>query len=347
MKEKSNKRKRVLFYSSLKDIDLFRVTGFYTTDIEILKDLDCEVILSNSFLDFLKFWRYDISFIYFWTKGVIPAMLSKLFFKKVIFTGGIDRLDKNYNKSKLDYTIKKYFFKFCAIFSDANIIVSESDIDNIKLTGFNVNNIVYVPHVVDFHKYKYDGRVKSNIITSVVWMETSEVNVIRKGVDKLLYVFDIFRKSNPDFKLVIIGSIGIGTDYLIKIAKELGILDLIIFTGRIDEKEKISILNDSKYYFQLSLYEGFGISAIEALASGNIVFHSGKGGLAKSISNNGVLVPDIDNYPQAAELFINFNNLYPENSNLLIEKGVGHVENNFAYPVRLEGVKNILLSFFK
>jgi glycosyltransferase involved in cell wall biosynthesis len=345
MKKKSNKRKRVLFYSSLNDFDLFRVTGFYSTDIEILKELDFDVVLSNSISNFLKFWNYDISFIYFWTKGVLPAMLSKFFFKKVIFTGGIDRLDKNYNKSKLDYVIKKYFFKFCTIFSDANIIVSESDIDNIKLTGFNINNIFYVPHVVDFQKYKYDGRAKSNIITSVVWMETSEINVIRKGVDKLLFVFNLFRKSNPDFKLLIIGSVGIGTDYLIKIAKELDILDLITFTGRINEQQKISILNDSKYYFQLSLYEGFGISAIEALTAGNVVFHSGKGGLAKSIGDNGVLVKDINNYEKTAKYLTNFNNHYFEKSKELINNGISHVEKNFSYSVRRDGIKNILLNF--
>jgi glycosyltransferase involved in cell wall biosynthesis len=347
MKKESSKRKRVLFYSSLKDIDLFRITGFYKTDIEILKELDYEVILSNSYLDFLKFRRYDFSFIYFWTRGAIPAILSKLFYKKVIFTGGIDDLDKNYNRSKLNYSLKKYFFKFCTIFSDANIIVSESDIKNIKLTGFNVNNIIYLPHVVDINKFKFDGREKSNYITTVVWMETSEINVIRKGVDKLLYVFNLIRKSNHDFKLVIIGSVGLGSDYLIKIAKELGILDLITFTGRIDEDEKISTLNDSKYYFQLSIYEGFGIAAIEALAAGCIVFHSGKGGLAKSIGNHGVVVPDINNYAQIAGLFVNFNEQYDENSKDLIKNGVNYVVNNFSYHLRRNGIKNILLSFYK
>jgi hypothetical protein len=53
------KEKRVLFYSSVNDKTLFVNTGFYSTDIQILQDLDLKVNLTNSFNDFLKFWQYD------------------------------------------------------------------------------------------------------------------------------------------------------------------------------------------------------------------------------------------------------------------------------------------------
>jgi glycosyltransferase involved in cell wall biosynthesis len=337
-------KRRVLFFSSVKDLELFKITGFYATDIKILEDLNCRVVVSNSYIDFLKFWNYDISFIYFWTKGFFPAVISKIFNKSVIFTGGIDRLDKNFNKSKFDYFLKKYFFKLCTIFSDANIIVSNSDIHNIKLTNFSVNNLQHIPHVLDFNSYAYNGENKENIISTVVWMEGSEINVIRKGVDKMLYVFKDFKKLNPSFKLVMIGSKGVGTEYLIEIAKKLNILDDIYFTGRVDEKEKISILKKSKFYFQLSIYEGFGIAALEALASGNIVFHSGAGGLKDSIGDRGVLIEDTNKYDEIANKLNEINDSYDTLYLKQVLDGVDYVKNNFSYSVRLEGIKEVISS---
>lgn len=331
---------RVLFFSSVKDVNLLRVTGFYSTDIRILNDLGYNVKLSCSFWDFLKFWQYDIAFIYFWSKGLIPAVIGKLFFKKVMFTGGIDRLDRIYNRSFLDYTIRKLVFKLCSVFSDANIIVSKSDLKNIYATGFDVDRISYVPHVIDFEKYSYNANSKDDIITTVVWMEDKE-NVIRKGVDKLLYVFGEYAKINNKFIVKIIGSIGEGTSYLIGIAKELGIEDRVIFTGRICEAEKIKILKESKFYFQLSLYEGFGIAAIEALAAGNIVIHSGRGGLGEAIGSRGVLIEDIDAYRDIALMVNKINDNYGAHS-VFIEDGVKHVGDQFSYRVRRDGIEEIL-----
>ena len=58
------KSKRVLFYSSVNDKNLFNCTGFYVTDIEILRKLNYTVDTSNCLWDFFKFWKYNIAFIY-------------------------------------------------------------------------------------------------------------------------------------------------------------------------------------------------------------------------------------------------------------------------------------------
>lgn len=336
--------KRVIFYSSVKDVALLRVTGFYSTDINILQDLGFEVKLSCSFWDFFKFWKYDIVFIYFWSKGLIPAVIGKIFSKKIIFTGGIDRLDVEYNKSRLDYIIRKHVFRLCTLFSDANIIVSKSDLKNIYNTGFNIKNIYYIPHVIEFNKYVYDESGKENFITTVVWMGEKE-NVVRKGVDRMLRVFSEFLKFNQEYRINIIGSIGEGTDYLIEEAIRLKIKDNVCFLGRISEDEKIDYLKKSKFYFQLSQYEGFGIAALEALAAGNIVFHSGKGGLADGISSNGILCENADNYLRIAEKLFQLHQEYSSQGEF-IENGIRHVEAKFSYSVRVDAISSVINSIF-
>ena len=55
-------RKRVLFYSSVKSIELLKTQKFYQIDIALLEDLGYEVLLSHKILDSLLFWKYDILF---------------------------------------------------------------------------------------------------------------------------------------------------------------------------------------------------------------------------------------------------------------------------------------------
>jgi glycosyltransferase involved in cell wall biosynthesis len=275
--------------------------------------------------------------------GLIPALLSRLFNKKVLFTGGIDTLDKEYMKASIGYYVQKWFYKLCSLFSNANIIVSSTDLKNIKLISNNSSDIYLVPHVIDVSLYKYDNRAKVNTIVTIVWMG-SIVNVKRKGVDKLLYIFDEFYKLNKNFELLIIGTKGDGTDYLLSILNKLDSKKQVRFLDAIDEEYKIDLLKGSKYYFQISEYEGFGIASIEALAAGNIVFHSGNGGLKDTIGQHGILIEDTLKYKDIAMKINSIDNEYI-NYKYIINDGIKYVENNFSYNVRKTGIQEILNSF--
>jgi len=334
-------KKNILFYSSVKTKKMFSIQKFYRIDISILKDLGYRVKLSNSILDFFLFWKYDIAFIYFYRYGLLPAFISKLFGKKVIFTGGIDYLDKEYAGLK-SYTLQKIFFIFCNVFSDKNILVSNSDVLNVKKI---VNNFKKDKFPISYHVINVDDFVCGNIhnrkkiFCTIAWMLRVE-NVIRKGVDKSILLFKEIYYNDSDFRMVIIGPIGEGTDYLKEIIKKEKLEDVITFTGAIDENEKIDILKESTIYSQLSIYEGFGIAAIEALAAGNLVVHSGKGGLSDAIGNNGILVENY-NYKEIAEnikLILNNEEIYKNN----IDMGIKHVETNFKYSTRLSKFNEIL-----
>lgn len=332
-------KKRVFFYAHVNNLSLFTYTGFYQTDIQILKDLGYEVYTTNSIFDFVKFWKYEITFIYFWTWGLFPAIISKIYRKKVYFTGGIDNLDKKLNNSLVNYAKHKFFFKFCTKFSDGNIIVSQSDIYNINNTGFEISNLSLVEHVIDFDRYKYCNEPKEDIFTTISWMGTVG-NATRKGVDKLIYIFSEFSKINPNYKLIIIGSSGLGSEYLINIVNELDLTDKIFFTGAISENEKIKYLKRSKFYFQLSKYEGFGLAPIEAMAAGNIIIHSGNGGLKYTIGNIGFKF-DIDK--SNSELAVKLNEIIiDENFEKIVECGIEHIESKYSYDIRRNKIDEII-----
>lgn len=335
-------KKRVLFYSSVKTKRMFSIQKFYRTDIQILRDLGFKVKLSNSALDYLAFWKYEIAFIYFYKYGLIPALFAKLFNKKVFFSGGIDNLDRE-NVKRKDYILQKLFFRLCNLFSNFNILVSNAERDNILFfyPNLNLSKSPVSFHVIDFDSYCYDySYKKEKLIVTIAWMIREE-NVFRKGVDKSIRVFNELHKKDPDYTMIIIGPNGPGTLVVKDLIKSLDLGSSITLTDSLPELEKIKILKRSKFYLQLSTYEGFGIAAIEALASGNIVIHSGKGGLMDAIGNNGIIIQDLDDFEKTADIIIELQKL---NSSKSIEKGIEYVRSNFKYEKRLKDFEKILIA---
>lgn len=284
--------KRILFYSSIKDKELFNIQQFYRIDILLLEELGYKVVLSNRISDAWKFWSYDFVFAYFYRYAFFVALIAKIFRRNTYFTGGIDALDKNLVTEK-EYKIQKWFFKMCYYLSKSCIIVSKTDDKNVREL-VSSKKLSYSEHTIDTSQFECDLVRKEDLITTIAWQATIG-NVKRKGVDNALRLFAklIKQPQYSQFKFVIMGKTGEGTDYLKEIIEELGISESVVFTDSISEQQKVGYLKRSKIYFQISVFEGFGVASLEALCAKNIVVHSGKGGLSNPIYNDGVYV-DID-----------------------------------------------------
>ena len=77
----------------------------------------------------------------------------------------------------------------------------------------------------------------------------------------------------------------------------------VIFTGELSEEEKWKTLNSCRVYFQLSRFEGFGLSVVEALALGVPVVISGAIPISRAITsrNAGRVVMSPEEAAQALE----------------------------------------------
>lgn len=289
-------RKTILFYASVSNPSLFQTQKFYVNTIELLENIGYHVIVTNKINDSWKF-NYDAIFCFFYHHSVLPAFVAKLRCKKVFFTGGLDDLDCNLVKGKR-YWIQVVLFKICRWLADWCLVESQSDLKNINKICLikNHKNIYYAPQAMDLNKYACSFNKKENIFSTICWQGTVG-NVSRKGVDIALFYFKylISFSEFSDSKFYIIGRNGDGTNYLKGIINELGLNSNVVITGEVTDDEKIDILKKSKYFFQLSQYEGFGLAALEALASSCIMIHSGRGGLNDTIAEDGVRI-DITNF---------------------------------------------------
>lgn len=288
-------RNRIIFYSSVGTKTLFQTQKFYQVDIDILKRMGYTITLSNKISEAFLFWKYDIVFAYFFRYSFFFALIAKMFGKNVYITGGIDALDREYAGEKA-YKIQKFFFRLCYAVADKCIIVSKTDLNHVEeIVGKGAKKIAYSEHTIEANAFcdaKFEDKTRD--FCTIGWMGNSG-NVRRKGIDKAIYLFSLLKKKAEftNSKLYIMGRKGEGTIMLESLIKELGLEKSVIITGEVTENEKIDLLKKCMYYFQLSYYEGFGVAALEALIAGNIIIHSGNGGLKNPIYKNHILV-DID-----------------------------------------------------
>jgi glycosyltransferase involved in cell wall biosynthesis len=324
---------RVLLYSNVKKISSFNLSKFYLDDINVLTSLGYDVITSNKILKILQIKKCNGVLIYFYSKGFILAIIAKILGKKVVFTGGVDDLQI----SKF-LSIKSFIFIICYIFSDVCNAVSKSDYKRLHelITYFSLNpkKLIYSPHYINLD-ISYHDEKKDKIITTICWLGSIS-NVKRKGVDKLLYFFNEIK--NYGYTLQIIGGGEVGAKYLKEIANKLGIENQTIFLGGISHEEKYQALSKSKYYFQLSDYEGFGLAVLEGIYFHNYIFHSGAGGLADTIALNGTILSSND--------LKNFSKIFDEvEKKFYLEydffKIKNYIQNSFSFDKRVNFFKNI------
>jgi len=92
-----------------------------------------------------------------------------------------------------------------------------------------------------------------------------------KNIDRLIEVFArIKQKPNidKDLKLVLVGKKDYFFEIIMNQVKQLDLEDSVIFTGYVLDEELISLYENSLFYVFPSLYEGFGLPPLEAIALG-------------------------------------------------------------------------------
>ncbi len=89
-----------------------------------------------------------------------------------------------------------------------------------------------------------------------------------KNLDGLLRAFAAFRSARPEFRLVVCGMHGFASGSLHELRETLGLRDAVDFPGWIPRSELYSLYARCSAFICPSLFEGFGLPILEALAAG-------------------------------------------------------------------------------
>ncbi len=111
-----------------------------------------------------------------------------------------------------------------------------------------------------------------------------------KGVDTALRAVAEVRKGGHDLHYLVIGAGKKGKEYK-KLARELGIGDVVRFTGNVPDRDLPALYNTAQVYLGVSRradatrVEGFGVALAEASACGLPVIAGKSGGLAEAVKD--------------------------------------------------------------
>jgi glycosyltransferase involved in cell wall biosynthesis len=89
-----------------------------------------------------------------------------------------------------------------------------------------------------------------------------------KNLDGLLRAFSEFRRAHGEFRLVVCGIHGFFTTQLLALRDSLGLRDAVDFPGWIPRDALLDLYSRAWAFIYPSLFEGFGLPVLEALAAG-------------------------------------------------------------------------------
>jgi glycosyltransferase involved in cell wall biosynthesis len=287
-------KERICLYSNLSDRSLFERVGFYRDDIEALRMSGADVLATCSLIDIIIF-RPKMIVAYFYSKSVIAAVIGRAIGAKVILTGGADQISPILTTG-LQLIIRQLLAFLCLIFSHRILVSCTDDFDSFRNLCFSFNSlkrkIERVNHAVTVASVSKNNEInithKINAFT-ICWMG-AESNVKRKGVDKAIKLISLLTRIGINAHLNIAGTDGPGRSLVEKLVLQHNLSDRVHLLGSISEEEKYRRFVDDDIYLQLSVHEGFGVAAAEALFSGMIVVHSNKGGLKDIIGDHGIII---------------------------------------------------------
>jgi glycosyltransferase involved in cell wall biosynthesis len=208
---------------------------------------------------------------------------------------------------------------------DGVVTVSEASRTDVAAAfGLDPAALAVVPVGVDTDVFAPPAgpRVPGRVVT------TASADVALKGLVPLLQAVAKVAVERP-VELVLVGRLRRGSAGAAAI-DELGLHDVVRVVSDVPEAELVALLGSAQVAVVPSLYEGFGLPAIEAMACATPLVASAAGALPEVVGDAGVLVPPGDPEALAAALGALLDD--PERRDVLGAAGLARARTSFGWP---------------
>lgn len=186
-------------------------------------------------------------------------------------------------------------------------ISNSSKKDIIRLLHIPAEKIVVIPlaagglyrRIHDFESIKI-FKEKYNLRREyILYVGTLEP---RKNIINLLRAYSSLIKEHPDLEeqLVVVGKKGWLYTGIFKEVEELKLGDRVVFTGYVPDEDIVLFYNCARLFIYPSLYEGFGLPVLEAMACGTPVITSNRSSLPE-VAGDAARLVDPENVEEIAQ----------------------------------------------
>ena len=300
-------------YEKKDGVEIYRVIA--STPVRSLKLLSKVASITTSLLDLIKHKKINLLHAHTIPVGGIPSFVSKAltnmpFILKYPADWIWETLSKSIEinpripveelwfssiKANLLAKMQRILFQNCNA-AIATTLFQKKVLEKMKIPSKMIHVIPNAVDPAEFHPTINCGTLKRTLqLENNKIVLTARRLEIYKGVKYLIMAAPEILKNNPDTKFLIIGE-GSEEVHLKKIARRLKVDDKILFLGRISHKILPKYIALADVVVLPSLYEPFGILAIEALAMEKPVVASNVGGISEIVNHmkNGILVRPMD-----------------------------------------------------
>ncbi len=161
------------------------------------------------------------------------------------------------------------------------VVGSPSTERELVAAGFPKDRVSLVPYAVDHQLHRQTGVAKSPVPLIGYFGRLKKY----KSIDHLLQALPAVLKKVPDLRVMIVGE-GDDRPRLESLTRELGLSDHVTFTGFVDERTKVELLQSLWVKVTTSSKEGWGLTVLEANACGTPVVASNVPGLRDAVRDN-------------------------------------------------------------
>jgi len=234
--------------------------------------------------------------------------------------------------------------------ADAVTTICEGLRGDIVARGIPASKVTVIPNAVDIDKFAVGGQADMDLKRKLGLEQNRLIGFIGsfyayEGLDVLLRAVPALSQRHPDLRVLLVGG-GPQDANLRQQAKDLGIADKVVFTGRVphDQVQRYYDLLDVLVYPRLSMRLTdlvTPLKPLEAMAQGRILAASSVGGHRELIvdGKTGVLFAPDDPASLAAKVgdLLDAQMLWPA----LRSAGRAYVETERNWPVSVSRYKNI------
>lgn len=192
--------------------------------------------------------------------------------------------------------IQKYFVTWSAMRADRIIVVSEFVRNQLEAYLENIHRRVSVIHEAPKEEIQMkenlpkwtDLQAKYSLIKPYIFAFSSLT--LHKNIARLIEAYAKLRQEGVNCQLLIVGHQPIRGTPLPKLAESLSLKrNEVIFTGYLQDYDVSLLLSHATVFAFPSLYEGFGLPALEAMATGTVVACSSNGSLPEIVGEAAVI----------------------------------------------------------